>query len=164
MSDSKAAAARLCTDCGLCCNGALFDRVNLQPDDRARTLVALGLRIKKGAFFNQPCRALCGTQCTIYEARPQRCRAFECRQYREVVSGETPEETARERIRDARCQLAAVEALLISMDGNNPRKPVAQRCATVNAEIPKPETPARLGELEAAMKALKATLNTYFRV
>lgn len=160
------AAAGLCADCGLCCNGALFDRVNLQREDRAKALAALGLRIKRGSFFNQPCSALCGTRCTIYAERPARCRIFECRQYRGVAAGTITADTASARILETKRQIAAVEALLDALGGDNRRKPIAQRCATVLAESsgPDPAVVARRAELSSAMEKLQALLTTHFRL
>jgi Fe-S-cluster containining protein len=80
-----AALFALCQACGLCCDGSLFGRVDLEPGevDRAR---ALRLRvIGSGRSFEQPCSALGeGTpdgrrSCSIYEERPAACRRFECR-------------------------------------------------------------------------------------
>ncbi|MEO6787295.1 MAG: YkgJ family cysteine cluster protein [Chthoniobacteraceae bacterium] len=161
---AQAAAARLCADCGLCCNGALFDRVFLQPGDRPRALAALGLRIKKKSFFTQPCAALCRTRCTIYADRPERCRRFECRQYRDVAAGTTTADAASARIGEAKRQIAVVEALLDALGGDNRRKPIAQRCATVLAEPSDPDSAAPRAELVAAMEKLQTFLTTHFRL
>ena len=151
-------------DCGLCCNGALFDRVILQPADSLRALAALGLRIKKKSFFNQPCTALCGTRCMIYADRPERCRLFECRQYRDVAAGTITTDTATERIREAKRQIAVVEILLDALGGDNWRKPIAQRSATVLAEPPDPDSSEQRAELTVAMNELQATLTAHFRL
>lgn len=161
---AQAAAAHLCADCGLCCDGALFDRVILQPADSPRALAALGLRIKKKSFFNQPCTALCGTRCTIYADRPERCRLFECRQYRDVAAGTVTADAARARIGEAKRQIAAVEVLLDELGADNRRKPISQRCATVLAEPPDPDSAARRAELTVAMNELHVTLTTRFRL
>lgn len=130
-NNSSREAARLCLDCGLCCNGVLFDLVMLQPGDHAKALSARGLKIKKGDRFNQPCTALCGVLCGIYEHRPVRCRTFVCRQFQLVAAGETPPESALERIREAKENVGRVEVLLEEAGGSNPRKPLAHRVATV---------------------------------
>jgi hypothetical protein len=139
----------------------MFDRVMLQREDRPRALTALGLRIKKRSFFNQPCTALCGVQCTIYAERPVRCRQFECRQFREVASGQIPESTARARIDEVRRQVAHLESLLAVSGGENVRKPLVQRHATALAEQ------ARLGvarpDLVEAMARLESHLTRYFK-
>lgn len=163
---AQAAAARLCADCGLCCNGVIFDRVILQREDRATALAALGLRIKRRSFFNQPCSALCGTRCTIYADRPVRCRLFECRQYRDVAAGTITADAAVARIAEAKRQVVVVEALLDALGGDNRRKPIAQRCATVFAEAPSPDSAvaARRAELSSEMEKLQTLLTTHFRL
>lgn len=124
-------ASDLCLDCGLCCNGVLFDLVMLQPGDHAKALSARGLKIKKGDRFNQPCTALCGVLCGIYPHRPARCRLFVCRQIQLVTAGESTLGAAGERIREAKEKVARVEALLETTGSSNPRKPLAHRYATV---------------------------------
>ena len=158
------AAASLCKDCGLCCNGALFDRVFLQQDDHPKALAAMGLRIKKKSFFTQPCAALCGTRCAIYADRPERCRLFECRKFRDVAAGTLTAVTASGQIEEAKRQIAIFEALLDDLGADNRRKPIAQRCATVFAETPDPGSDAQRMELAAAMETLQNFLTTHFRL
>jgi Fe-S-cluster containining protein len=79
--------ALLCRSCGMCCDGSLFGRVDLQPDEidpaRRRGLSVL----ESGKAFEQPCVALappapCAERaCAIYAARPRSCRRFTCRLY-----------------------------------------------------------------------------------
>ncbi|MDH4451559.1 MAG: YkgJ family cysteine cluster protein, partial [Verrucomicrobiota bacterium] len=81
--DFPAAASRLCTACGMCCDGTMFQIVKLQPGDSAAELGRLGLKIRSrgGAFhMEQPCAALKELRCTVYDKRPTRCRLFHCQQ------------------------------------------------------------------------------------
>ena len=160
------AAAALCLDCGLCCNGVLFDQVWLVAGDNAKALSARGLKLKRRRFFNQPCTALCGSQCSIYGDRPTRCRKFECRQYQLVAAGEIPAESAAGRIGEVRCQVAGIEILLAAAGATNRRKPLAQRCATVMEAVPaSPDGNALLySSLTGAMALLQSTLRDHFRV
>ena len=83
-------STRLCTACGLCCDGTLFQIVRVLPEDSPARLLALGLKLrrKKGApYFEQPCSALRDRCCTAYADRPTRCRAFTCRQLAQVQAG-----------------------------------------------------------------------------
>ena len=93
MMTSASVAEKLCLACGLCCDGALFRDVELQPDDDAARLVALGLpveRRKTQARFPQPCAALCADQrCRVYSERPRHCRDFECALFQSVAAGRT---------------------------------------------------------------------------
>lgn len=158
---NQQAAERLCLDCGLCCNGVLFDQVVLQPADQIAALSARGLKIKKRQFFHQPCSALCGSLCQIYVQRPTRCRAFECRQFLQVAAGEILESDARKRIDDVRITVRSIEQLLARSDHDNPRKSLAQRVATVLAHA---QDEAFVTELNDHMELLSNTLAEHFRV
>jgi len=73
----------LCRSCGLCCDGSLFGRVDLEPDEVS---VRTRLRVlPSGKGFEQPCSALesAGSDrcCTVYDERPRACRRFLCRLY-----------------------------------------------------------------------------------
>lgn len=161
LRTTQQAAERLCLDCGLCCNGVLFDQVVLQPADQIAALSARGLKIKKRQFFHQPCTALCGSLCQIYAHRPTRCRVFECRQFQQVATGGLSEHEARERIAEVRAAVAGIERLLTSSDLDNPRKSLAQRAATVQAHV---QDEALATELEAQMTSLRSLLAEHFRV
>jgi Fe-S-cluster containining protein len=79
----------LCQACGLCCDGSLFGRVDLETEEvagaRKRHLRIVG----SGRSFEQPCCALVmdtrrgsdRRRCSIYEERPLSCRRFVCRLY-----------------------------------------------------------------------------------
>ncbi len=79
--------AILCQSCGLCCDGSLFGRVPLGPEE-VEPARRRGLRVLDGRnAFEQPCAALSvrettsGTRraCSIYDDRPLSCRRFACR-------------------------------------------------------------------------------------
>jgi Fe-S-cluster containining protein len=77
----EAAAASLCLDCGLCCDGTLFADVELKDSRESAAIEAMGLEVddEDGCeLLIQPCRALEGTRCKIYPHRPECCRTFEC--------------------------------------------------------------------------------------
>ena len=75
----------LCRSCGLCCDGSLFGRVTLEPDEVAGARKNRLRVIPRGTAFEQPCSALEGSEpdrtCAIYEERPRACHAFTCRLY-----------------------------------------------------------------------------------
>ena len=154
-------AARLCLDCGLCCSGVLFDEVRLERGDNPKALTARGLKIKKGQWFNQPCTALCGTLCQLYEVRPHRCRKFVCRQFQQAADGTLDYESARLKIEEVKQLVAELEGMLLEGGGGNVRKPLAQRYATALATYP--EALASKG-LTKAMARLQAVLEQDFRI
>lgn len=80
--DSSSDATDLCTSCGLCCGGAVFDTVPVQRAE-VDDLIALGLEPYEDPpgqpRLDLPCRHLRGAMCGIYEQRPSGCRAFRCK-------------------------------------------------------------------------------------
>jgi len=97
----------LCTRCGLCCDGSLFADVELASAAEAAGLEAMGLEIEDGdgdprSLLIQPCAALKGTRCGVYEHRPGCCRTFECRLLQEVRRGAVSVEAALGKIAKAR--------------------------------------------------------------
>ena len=168
---THAMPVNLCLACGLCCNGVMFHTVRLQPADSAPALAALGLRLKrkKGAhYILQPCPAWREAQCSIYAARPERCRVFACRQLERVAAGETTEAAALEKIREVQGRVAQVEALLARAGRTDAKRPLAKRCEKILAEPPElSANPAALAlheELRGAMAALNAVLDADFRL
>lgn len=72
--------SELCTACGFCCDGRLFSLAPLTDEEaewakrRRLPLVAHSGKIA----LEQPCGALEGTRCTVYDERPESCRRFVC--------------------------------------------------------------------------------------
>ena len=161
-------AARLCSACGMCCNGVLFHGMAVQPEDSVRALAAKGLRAKRrdGELqFQQPCPAHDGNCCRIYAERPQRCRAFACRQLEGVFNGEILESAAMEKILEARRRSDRVRDLLEMLGDDRKTRPLATRCAGVFTPPldPSPHAESLREELRGAMTALEEVLAKDFR-
>ncbi len=161
-------AARLCSACGMCCNGVLFHGMAVQPEDSLRALAAKGLRAKRrdGELqFQQPCPAHDGNCCRIYAERPQRCRAFACRQLEGVFNGEILESAAMEKILEAKCRNNRVRELLEMLGDDRKTRPLATRCAGVFTPPldPSPHAESLREELRGAMTALEEILAKDFR-
>ena len=161
----------LCVKCGLCCNGVIFHTVRLQPADSPKALAALGLKLKrkKGAhYILQPCPAWQDAQCSIYAARPERCRLFECRQLQRVAAGETTEAAALEKIHEVQRRVAQVNELLALAGGTNAKRPLAKRCEKIMAEpldASSDQAAITLRDtLTRAMRELDAVLDADFRL
>ena len=80
----------LCTTCGLCCRGVLFDWVPVKRDEE-EDLRRLGLPIEEraeGVRFSQPCSQFCEGLCRIYRDRPLSCRHFRCETLLRLDRGE----------------------------------------------------------------------------
>lgn len=69
----------LCMSCGLCCDGSLFERVPLGPEEQVPGAALRVVTNDKGArHVPQRCAALQGTCCEVYAQRPLACRRYEC--------------------------------------------------------------------------------------
>jgi len=131
------AAAQLCSQCGLCCNGVLFGDVELQPGDKAAQLASLGLPIfRKGRkqAFTQPCSCLEAGLCRIYADRPKQCRAFRCTQLRLVDQGQKPLLAALRKIRRTKKLSLEVARLCRELGHHDEAVPLNLRYAAVMAE------------------------------
>lgn len=107
-------AGALCTACGACCNGTLFDEVPLAHDE-----IALGKRLSlpimacgDEAAMALPCPRLEVATCTIYADRPSTCRTFRCGLLEDVEADVTPLHDALARVEALRAASARVRALL----------------------------------------------------
>jgi Fe-S-cluster containining protein len=157
----------LCTQCGLCCDGSLFGDVELAGRREATGLEILGLEIEDDGdreVLIQPCRALQGTRCSIYEHRPQCCRTFECRLLRDVRRGAVSVERAQARIAETREQIGRVKGLIIQLERRGSRLPLKERCAEVLARNAgtSPESIRKHAELSAAMSGVEVLLRNTF--
>jgi len=127
---------QLCLQCGLCCNGVLFDDVKLQRGDRRMRLEALGLKIvvnHGSGAFTQPCSCFDGKHCRIYAERPTRCRTFECTQIHRVKSGQQTVAFAKRRITAAQQAAEAVRRLCRELGNIDEKMALSLRYAEVMA-------------------------------
>ena len=153
------AASRLCTACGMCCNGVLFEIVRLQPQDSVKELEKLGMQInrrKTQPYFKQPCRFLNDCTCTIYEQRPTRCRRFECLQLNLLADGEITEEQAAAKIKEAKALVQRIHELLAEAADHAVDEALEERARRVLGD--QTDTP-----LHDELKTLKKLLNRDFR-
>jgi hypothetical protein len=131
------AVAQLCPNCGLCCNGVLFDDVELQKGDDLRKLEAAGLEFfPKGrkTAFAQPCACFDGKLCRIYADRPKRCAAFDCRLLQRVQDGELTAAEALKQIRITKRQADKVAGLVRDLGRQDETQSLSKRYRAVLAE------------------------------
>ena len=160
-SETADAASRLCLDCGMCCNGVLFQIVRLQPGDSVRELESLGLKLsrkKSAPYFRQPCEKLIECTCSIYESRPMRCRLFECRQLHRLENREASEEEIARVIESAKSAVENVKTLLLEAGNESLHLPLSERYDQVMAFESAHEN------LREAMEGLQQILNADFRM
>jgi Fe-S-cluster containining protein len=159
---------RLCTRCGLCCDGSLFADVELTGVREATGLEILGLEIEdgdgEGHLLIQPCAGLKGTRCSIYAHRPRCCQTFECRLLTDVRGGRLSVDRAEALIAEARGRIGRVKRLLASLGRRDARLPLEDRCADALAtqEVAEPGSRRRRQALEAAMADLKRLIRDRF--
>lgn len=106
-------AAALCTSCGLCCTGVLFNGAPAAPGEEPK-LVGYGLELREvegRTHFIFPCPQLRGTACGIYADRFVRCRDFRCELLKALDRGETVLDEALAAVSEARRLLGRVTAL-----------------------------------------------------
>ena len=156
----------LCTRCGLCCDGSLFADVELAGRAEATGLELLGLEIEDddtgGALLVQPCVALQGRRCAIYEHRPECCRTFECRLLHDVRRGAVGVERAKKQIAEALWRIGRVRELMAQIGHRDRRLPLRESCAEALAGNADPKMSRKRAELEAAMSAVETMIRATF--
>ncbi|PTL77041.1 YkgJ family cysteine cluster protein [Vitiosangium sp. GDMCC 1.1324] len=149
--------SRLCQRCGLCCDGSLFSHVPLQPEE-AGPARRHGLDVEElvgGApALRQCCTALKNRQCTLYAQRPERCRAYGCRLYHALASGQVSVDEAFSVVDQAHALLAALDESLPPDTDVRP-SPVMERArfADLSEHGLSPETRALRERTEALLDA-----------
>ena len=88
--DTALAANALCQKCGICCDGSLFSSVTVYKH-KIKKLEKAGVKVygrTRGSFqFDQPGSCFEGGTCSIYAARPEKCRSSFCILQRKVMNG-----------------------------------------------------------------------------
>jgi len=125
---------KLCLACGLCCDGTLFDNVQLGPGDDAKKVQALGLPVLVSrartpvTFFRQPCTALCADRtCRVYADRPGQCRTFECGVFKNAQAGRITFAAALRLVKQARRRADHIRRLLRQLGDTEEHRPLGDR-------------------------------------
>lgn len=125
---------QLCLACGLCCDGTLFDNVQLKSDDDAKKLKALGLPVMVTraqtpiTLFRQPCAGLCADRtCRVYADRPSQCRRFECAVFKDAQVGRITFAVALRLVKRARRQADNVRRLLRELGDTEEHRSLSER-------------------------------------
>jgi uncharacterized protein len=131
------AGSDLCSGCGLCCDGSLFQAVSIAPGEMHR-MRALNLPVRaEGPKLQllQPCPAHRMSSCGIYKDRPARCAQFRCDLLEALEAGTVPLDEA---VRCAGATRRAVNRLSASVG------PRSEALFTAAARIAEgPDTPRR---------------------
>jgi len=70
----------LCTGCGICCKGYVFDHGPVEKEE-VDTLKVTSVSVYRHCdkfYFSMPCPANYENRCTVYSSRPQTCVKFKC--------------------------------------------------------------------------------------
>jgi hypothetical protein len=91
-SATQPSGSDLCTACGLCCTGLLFDVAPLEEHELA---LAEKLRLPLACnqyhdAFRLPCPCHQERRCTVYESRPSVCGSYACGLLRRYEAGQVP--------------------------------------------------------------------------
>jgi hypothetical protein len=167
--------SQLCLACGLCCDGTIFDVVPV-TEVESRRLTRLGVPIfarTNGSVMPQPCVALEGYFCEIYDHRPGPCRAFRCGLLDAFDSGEVSREECLGLIAETRALLATLAEALGALAPYEKSRPRIDNAAEPDPDefaFPSPLRGARRAlrsrfdpDLDRAVSSLEKHLDTHFR-
>lgn len=138
----------LCLDCGMCCDGTLFECVEVEPAEQPAFVQVSLIRVGDKVAVPLPCAKHQGRRCAVYDARPSRCVKFTCGLYDGVAAGARSVEEAQARIAEARRLFAVIETLLAW----SPESFSTTRFRTWAADYPGGEGAARRAFPEAFLK------------
>lgn len=114
-SEALSPSAQLCTSCGLCCSGVVYDSVPFAAHEIANVR-ELGLEPYEEPAgqprFNLPCRHLQGTRCGVFERRPEPCGAFRCELLKNFEAGQVSMTDAMAKVAEAKRMLDEVRPLV----------------------------------------------------
>ena len=125
----SAEESSLCLACGLCCGGALFAFVPVEPHEverlrgrlpivqgRAKDRVADGVADGEPgsgkARFALPCTGHVGGGCSLYGDRPEVCESYACKQLLRLRRGKTTLAEALAAVGEVRALFTRVDAAL----------------------------------------------------
>ena len=145
----------LCRHCALCCDGTLFSHGTVEPVERER-VGRVGLPIVAmldgTTRFEQPCQKLAGTDCSIYQSRPQTCRDFLC----DLGKAWQDDELT---LSEARAVVQTVRAKVWQLGRLRPKPGPGVRARVQDRALAAPRTE----ELMQALVAVERELDRHFR-
>lgn len=107
--DLENECSQLCTSCGLCCDGTLFQKVRLRPEE-IESAKKIGLNVIQDKGFTQPCVKYENACCQIYDSRPKACQTFRCRLLARHIAEGGPIEARLRVVRRVRGALKQLDA------------------------------------------------------
>jgi hypothetical protein len=78
----------ICTHCGFCCDGTLFNYANIKENEQIATGFSFEIIKKEEWAFKQPCPYFIKNNCVIYTERPYSvCESFQCKLLKALRTG-----------------------------------------------------------------------------
>jgi uncharacterized protein len=147
----------LCSFCGLCCDGSLFTFAPVSPSEAERLRGKLELFTRKAGdqALAQPCQALEGRCCRVYENRPLACRDFVCPLWTALDGGEA-------RLDEAKGIVARAHALIAALAREAPELPALGTLAAARVQLRSDQGPPLSESARAALRAAEAHLRFHF--
>ena len=158
----------LCTSCGLCCSGVLFDFAPVEPDEVDR-LTDLGLKIEDGETegdprrFPLPCVRFRDGLCTVYESRPSVCKQYRCEVYKAVDKGEITLTEASARISRVQQLVAKIWPMLEDASAGAAGKHWLSLLREWKARRPEDRAKESNAQLVLSLTVLNQLLDRHFR-
>ena len=105
----------ICIECGLCCDGSMFNKARMDKQDDPAFLKQMGVEsftVDDKPFFQLPCRAQKGKRCSLYhdERRFKVCRTFNCKLLKQYLSAEISSPAALDIIMEVRMRRERIKA------------------------------------------------------
>lgn len=159
----------LCLDCGLCCTGVLYARVDMKTPEEEALAEELALPVVTNdagkQTMLQPCRCYVDGQCSIYERRFSTCRTYRCALLKNVEAGAVPAREALAVIAQARELLGALYRIMDVDEARQKELTIWGRVASYLKErnvIGSPERTAAHAKLLLTMRALSLLCHRHF--
>jgi Fe-S-cluster containining protein len=148
---------KLCSECGLCCDGSLFTFVPVSPTEAERLKGKLEFFTRKAGdqALQQPCAALEGTCCRVYPERPLACRDFVCTLWKALDEGEA-------RLDEALGLVARAHALIRAIRETEPSLPTTGTLNAARRMLRADEGPAMSAEGREALRQAEHHLRFHF--
>ena len=160
---------KLCMQCGMCCTGRVFDRVEVTDPSNITYLENAGFKLEKddkgNPHFSLPCVAHRSNCCAVYENRPSVCAKFRCNLLERYLAGEIGFDLAIKIVEE--CKQLASELEKIEYYGATPQeKIVSARLSELHKKILEENNPGlRRAYAAVAIRAfaLNKTIEANFK-
>ncbi|XXY46953.1 hypothetical protein WME91_43825 [Sorangium sp. So ce269] len=152
--EARPSGSDLCTACGLCCTGLLFD---VAPLEEHELPLADKLRLPLACnqyhdAFRLPCPCHRDRKCTVYETRFSVCSSYECGLLRRCKAGEVPLGEALSRVERV---LRLADALRRRVPAEEPPRPLWDEAREhLRRRDAEDDSPAWRSERESLVAAL----------